>query len=71
MRGTALTSRRWLNQAEAAEYLGVTDRSIRNYIARGVLPGSRLRGSRLVRIDQADLDAMLRPIDAAGDLRAS
>ena len=57
--------RRWLNQAEAADYLGVTDRTIRAYISRGDLPGNRVRGSRLVRIDRADLDAMLRPIPTA------
>lgn len=62
----SLDSRRWLNQTEAAEYLGVTDRTVRNYIARGLLPGHRVRGSRLVRIDRADLDAMLRPIPTAG-----
>lgn len=59
-------SRRWLDQAEAAEYLGVTDRTIRNYIARGVLPGRRIRGSRLIRIDREDLDQLLRPIPAGG-----
>lgn len=62
----ASSTRRWLSQAEAAEYLGVTDRTIRNYIARGQLKGCRVRGSRLVRVDRAELDAMLRPIPAAG-----
>jgi excisionase family DNA binding protein len=47
--------------ADAAEYLGVTDRTIRNYIARGQLRAHRLAG-RAVRIDVADLDAMLRQI---------
>ncbi|WP_137292021.1 helix-turn-helix domain-containing protein [Nocardioides dongxiaopingii] len=51
--------RRWLSQAEAAEYLGVTDRTVRNYVARGSLPAHRVRGSRLVRIDRADLDALV------------
>ena len=55
----------WLSQAEAAEYLGVTDRTIRNYIARGNLRGSRIKGSRLVRIKRADLEALLRPIQSA------
>ncbi len=58
-------ARRWLSQQEAAEYLGVTDRTVRNYISRGTLPGHRVRGARLVRIDRADLDALLRPIPTA------
>jgi excisionase family DNA binding protein len=58
--------RRWLTQAEAAEHLGVTDRTIRNYIARGVLKGYRVHGSRLVRVDAQEVDAMLRPIPSAG-----
>lgn len=57
---------RWLNQAEAAEYLGVTDRTIRNYIARGLLPANRIQGSRLLRIAQDDLDALLRPVPTTG-----
>lgn len=59
-------ARRWLSQAEAAEYIGVTDRTIRNYIARGDLAGHRVRGSRLIRIDRQELDALLRPIPTAG-----
>lgn len=55
----------WLNQQEAAEYIGVTDRTIRNYIARGTLPASRIKGSRSIRIARADLDDLLRPIPSA------
>jgi excisionase family DNA binding protein len=54
--------RRWYSQQEAAEYLGLTDRTIRNYIRRGVLPASRVRGGRTIRIDVADLDGLLRPV---------
>lgn len=57
--------RRWLSQAEAADYLGITDRTLRRMVARGDLPGYRL-GPRLTRFDQSDLDALLRPIPAAG-----
>jgi len=61
----ALASRRWLSQVEAAEYLGVTDRTIREYIRRGALTGRRLPGSRLIRLDREELDAALRPVPAA------
>lgn len=54
--------RRWLSQQEAADYYGVTDRTIRNYIRTGALKGRRLPGSRLVRLDRQELDAALRPI---------
>lgn len=57
--------KRWLNQAEAAEYLGVTDRTIRNYIRTGALTGRRLPGSRLIRLDRHELDAALRPVTSA------
>lgn len=62
VRGAA---RRLVSQQEAAEYLGVSDRTIRNYIARGDLLGYRVTGSRLVRIDLDDCDALLRPIPSA------
>jgi excisionase family DNA binding protein len=58
--------RRWLTQLEVAEYLGVTDRTVRNYIARGDLPAHRVRGSRLLRIDLHDVEALLTRIPTAG-----
>jgi excisionase family DNA binding protein len=54
----------WLSQSQAAERLGVTDRTVRAYVARGVLPAYRPRGSRLVRIRASDLDDLMRPIPA-------
>ena len=58
--------RLWLSQAEAAEYLGITDRTLRRMVARDEVRGYRL-GPRLTRFDQNDLDAALRPIPTGGD----
>jgi len=55
-------ARRWLSQQEAADYYGVTDRSIRNYVRRGSIKGRRLPGSRLMRFDRLQLDAALKPV---------
>lgn len=62
---TTAATTRWLSQSEAAEYLAVTDRTIRAYVSRGVLPARRIRGSRLIRIAQSDLDDLLCPIPSA------
>jgi excisionase family DNA binding protein len=53
------TARRWLTVREAAEYSGFATRTIRKRIAEGVLPAYLPRGSRLLRIDGDDLDAMI------------
>lgn len=62
------TKRRWLTQAEAAEHLGVTDRTLRRMIARGELPAYKL-GTKMTRINEADLDACLRRIPTSGGVR--
>ncbi len=62
--------RRLVSQQAAAEYLDVTERTIRNYVSRGQLRAYRV-GGRVVRIDVDDLDALLRQIPAGGDRRAS
>ena len=56
--------RTFITQQEAAARLGVTDRTIRNYISAGVLTGYRLPsgpGAR-VRIDAEDVERLLLPI---------
>jgi excisionase family DNA binding protein len=60
------TQRRWLSQQEAAEYVGVTDRTIRNWIRIGAVKGRRPPGSRLIRIDRHELDAAFRVVPTAG-----
>ena len=49
----------------AAEYIGVSTKTIRRYIAAGRAVGYRA-GPRLIRVDLNDLDAMLRAIPAGG-----
>jgi excisionase family DNA binding protein len=58
------TRRRYVKIADAAEYLQVTDRTIRQMIADGRLTGYR-SGTRLVRVDLDELDAAMRPFGGA------
>jgi excisionase family DNA binding protein len=50
---------------EAAEFLNTSTKFIRRRIADGTLPAYRLRGSRLIRIRIADLEAPKTPIGGA------
>ena len=56
--------RKYVTQAQAAEYLGVTARTIRQMIADGRLTGYR-SGTRLVRVDLNEIDAAMRPFGGA------
>lgn len=47
--------------ADAANELGVSTRTIRNYIAEGRLKADRL-GPRLIRVRRESIEALLRPI---------
>lgn len=68
MSDTGIFKEYLLNQSQAADYLGVTQRTIRSYIRRGTLAASRIHGSRLVRIKRSDLDNLLRPVsDSTND----
>ena len=60
----AARRRRYVKIAEAADYLQVTDRTIRQMIADGRLTGYR-SGSRLVRVDLDELDAAMKPFGGA------
>lgn len=56
--------RRYITQAEAAEYLGVTTRCIRKMVSDGRLTGYRC-GQRLIRLDLNEIDAAMRPFGGA------
>ncbi|MDT5076778.1 MAG: hypothetical protein QOJ80_1415 [Mycobacterium sp.] len=58
------TQRRYASQAQAAEYLGVTVRTIRQMVSDGRLTGYR-NGNRLVRVDLNELDAAMEPFGGA------
>lgn len=58
---------RWLTQQEAADLCGLSVRTIRTYIATGVLPAYRRNGGRNIRIRNADLDALFMKIPTVSD----
>lgn len=53
---------RLITQQAAADMLGVTDRSIRNMISRGVVTGYKVPGVRAVRVDKDELMSKLKAI---------
>lgn len=61
---SADTAAQWLSQAQVAERLSCSTRTVRLIIARGDLVGYRVGRSRTVRIRASDLDALMRPIPA-------
>jgi excisionase family DNA binding protein len=61
---TLSARRRYVKLGEAAEYLGVTDRTVRAMIADGRLTGYR-SGTRLVRVDLDEVDAAMKPFGGA------
>lgn len=63
-RSEVLARRRYVKIAEAAEYLGVTERAIRLMIADGRLTGYR-NGRRLIRLDLNEIDAAMKPYGGA------
>ncbi|OIQ84050.1 helix-turn-helix domain protein [mine drainage metagenome] len=49
---------------QAADYIGLTERSLRRYIADGDLPAYRLAGKKQIRVRRSDVEALLKPIPA-------
>jgi excisionase family DNA binding protein len=56
--------RTYVTQAQAAEHLQVTDRTIRRYISEGLITGYRLPGGRAVRVDLDECERVLTRIPA-------
>lgn len=54
-----LSHRRWISVQEAADYLGVNERTIRQMIADGRLVG--YRNKTFIRLDLNEIDAAMRP----------
>ncbi len=63
---TQSQTRRYVSIAHAADYLGVTTRTIRQMISDGRLLGYRA-GTRLVRVDLNEVDAAMQPFGGAAD----
>jgi excisionase family DNA binding protein len=60
-----ITTRRLRSIADGAKYADVSTKTIRRYIADGRLTAYRV-GPRLIKVDLADLDALVRRIPTAG-----
>ncbi|MGV0906261.1 excisionase family DNA-binding protein [Mycobacterium novum] len=58
-------TRRYITIAEAAEYLQISDRTVRRLIADGELTGYRIgRSRRLIRVDLNQIDnELMRPMN--------
>jgi len=53
-----------LSIQQAAAHLGVAPKTVRRWISQGIIPAERV-GPRLIRIRQADVEAVGRRIPAA------
>lgn len=56
--------RRYITIGETAEYLAVTERTVRQMLADGRLRGYRC-GNRLIRLDLNEIDAAMKPFGGA------
>lgn len=50
---------------QAAAYLGCSEKTIRNYVASGVLPAYRVRGGRFLRFKRSDVEGLLVRVPTA------
>jgi excisionase family DNA binding protein len=62
---TAQPRRKLVSLRSAAEHLGCSVKTVRRRIASGDLQAYRLASSRVIRVDLAEVDALLKPIPTA------
>lgn len=53
-------ARKYMSLADAAEYLGCNQRTIRRWIGAGRLTGYRV--GKIIRVNRHELDDIMRPI---------
>ena len=63
-------ARKNLTLKEAADWYGVSERTLRRRVSEGRLPAYRI-GPRSIRVKAADVEALAERIPAGGDSRAS
>ena len=61
VKGHAMTGNGYITIADAADLLSVSTKTVRRYMDAGKLTPYRL-GERLVRLDPAEVQSLLRPI---------
>ena len=59
-----MSQRKLVTIAVVASYLGVTDRTVRNYVSQGFFPAYRIPRTRGVRVDLNEVDAAMKLIPA-------
>jgi len=59
--------RRWGSLTLGAEYIGVSEKTLRRLISQGQIRGYRV-GPRLIRVDLNELDALASPIPTAASV---
>lgn len=60
-----IARRRFVSVSVAAEYLSVSDRTIRYMVAQGRLQG--FRNGRILRVDMNDVESCLKPMPGGGN----
>ncbi len=63
-KATANSSRPYLSIGQTADYLGLTDRTVRQMVSDGRLTAYRL-GPRVVRLRREEIDAAMQPFGGA------